>query len=164
LIFFLLPEYLNQSIKKIPALSLVANAEGKIPQAAECIRDEARERLRGVARVFNEIASTLHPYEPPNCLKKEEACLNYLYQEIAGSICHNCLHYQNVGEIAYKTSKELLELFTMRKDGQYCLREMSLRISPGLSISRIYVTLINYLYASLRLNNYWKNRLDESVV
>jgi stage II sporulation protein E len=58
LIFFLLPEYLNQSIKKIPALSLVANAEGKIPQAAECIRDEARERLRGVARVFNEIAST----------------------------------------------------------------------------------------------------------
>ena len=164
LIFFLLPEYLNQSIKKIPALSLVANAEGKIPQAAECIRDEARERLRGVARVFNEIASTLHPYEPPNCLKKEEACLNYLYQEIAGSICYNCLHYQKCWEkYAYKTSKELLELFTMaERMGSIVYEKCPSEFRRGCLYSRDIVTLINYLYASLRLNNYWKNRLDES--
>jgi stage II sporulation protein E len=162
LIFFLLPEYLNQSIKKIPALSLVANAEGKIPQAAECIRDEARERLRGVARVFNEIASTLHPYEPPNCLKKEEACLNYLYQEIAGSICYNCLHYQKCWEkYAYKTSKELLELFTMaERMGSIVYEKCPSEFRRGCLYSRDIVTLINYLYASLRLNNYWKNRLD----
>ncbi|NLO22391.1 MAG: stage II sporulation protein E [Syntrophomonadaceae bacterium] len=164
LIFFLLPESLNQSIKKIPALSLVPNGEGKISQAAECMRDEARERLRGVARVFNEIASTLQPYDPPSCLKKEEACLNYLYEEISSGICYQCLHYQKCWEkYCYKTSKELLDLFTIaERMGSIVYEQCPPDFRRSCLYSRDIVNLINYLYASLRLNQYWKNRLDES--
>ncbi len=165
MIFLALPESINQTIKKIPALSLMANGDNKIPQTAECLRDEALVRLRGFARVFNEIASTLDRTEPPSGLKKEEACLNYLYSEISSTICSQCLHYQKCWDkYCYRTSRELLDLFAIAEDnkGTLAYEKCPSEFRRGCLYSRDIVNLINYLYANLRLNRYWKERLDLS--
>jgi len=164
LIFFLLPESLNSTVKRVPALMVLANRENALPLASDCLRTEALDRIRGFARVFDEIAGTLEQPGPSNPITRENSYLNYLYDEISTGFCHQCLHYEKCWEkYCYKTSKEILDLFTIaEKMGCIAYEDCSPEFRRSCLYSRDIVNLINYLFASLRLNEYWKTRLDES--
>ncbi len=164
LIFFMLPESFNTTVKSVPALNLLANRESSLPMAAECLKTEALERIRGFARVFDEIAGTLESPGKTGSLGQEASYLNYLYDEISSGFCHQCLHYEKCWEkYCYKTSKEILDLFTIaEKAGSIAYEDCSPEFRRSCLYSRDIVNLINYLFASLRLNEYWKSRLDES--
>lgn len=164
LMFFLLPESLNTTVKKVPAFTAFANRESSLPLAAECLKTEALQRIRGFARVFDEIAGTLEGPGKPNLLEQQSSYLNYLYEEISSGFCHQCMHYEKCWEkYCYKTSKELLDLFTIaEQDGTIAYEKCSPEFRRACLYSRDIVNFINYLFASLRLNQYWKKRLEES--
>ncbi len=164
LVFFLLPESFNNTVKRVPALTTLANRESSLPMAAECLKTEAIGRIKGFARVFDEIAGTLEGPGKTSSVGQETSYLNYLYDEISSGFCHQCLHYEKCWEkYCYKTSKEILDLFTIaEKAGSIAYEDCSPDFRRSCLYSRDIVNLINYLFASLRLNEYWKSRLDES--
>lgn len=164
LIFFLLPESFKSTVKSVPALTALAKRESSLPMAADCLKTEAVGRIRGFARVFDEIAGTLESPGKNGNIGQEASYLNYLYEEISSGFCHQCLHYEKCWErYCYKTSKEILDLFTIaEKVGSIAYEDCSPEFRRSCLYSRDIVNLINYLFASLRLNEYWKNRLDES--
>lgn len=163
-IFFILPDALQSKVSSVPALRLIEDKETPLNNAAECLKNETLDRVRGLARVFDEIASTLDTTPKVGKFEKENSYLNYLYDEISSGFCQRCTQYEKCWDkYCYKTSKEILDLFTIaEKTGNISYEDCSSEFRRSCLYSRDIVNLINYLFASLRLNEYWKARLDES--
>lgn len=163
-IFIMLPDTLQNKVNSVPALHRFGNKEVLLNNTAETLRNEAIQRIRGFARVFDEIASTLDTTTQVGKLEKENYYLNYLYDEISSGFCQRCTSYEKCWDkYCYKTSKEILDLFTLaEKAGNISYEDCSSEFRRSCLYSRDIVSLINYLFASLRINEYWRERLDES--
>jgi len=164
ILFFLLPESLKAKIGSVPALGVLDDGGNSLSTGEGNLKTETVDRIRNFARVFDEIASTLETPAQTATMCQENSYLNYLYDEISSGFCKQCLHYEKCWDkYCYKTSKEILELFTIAETkGSVTYEDCSPEFRHSCLYSRDIVNFINYLFASLRLNEYWKNKFDES--
>lgn len=164
LVFCLLPESFKSNIGNMPGV-MPGEIIGRKARADDThLQEAAVDKVRNFSRVFEEMACALDNPKKPMTYQQQNDYMNYLYGEISSGFCRKCMYYERCWvKNCYGTSREMLNLFAIAETaGMVTSEDCSQEFKRMCVYNRDIIGVVNNLYNSLRLNEYWAGRLDES--
>lgn len=162
--FFLLINYFKENLP-FENLGPITRPEIVSPIVEKDIKEYAQNRIHHLAQVFDELSASFYPEEKHDTdYQPGGGYLNYLYDTVASQVCRQCSGYNYCwNRDCCNTCQELLDLFTLAENKETLLYE---DCPPALKKkcinTRDLINKINHLFDSLRLHEYWKDKLDTS--
>lgn len=163
-IFFLLPGSLKEDFPVQALGSIGTRKDYQLSQVDNEIIEAARSRIGYLANVFEELSSSFLDEHELRKHNNQSAYLNYLYDQITRNFCRNCSRYESCwGKDSYITSQEILDIFSIAEAaGEVTYEEFPVEFRRRCIYGREMVNTINYLFETLRLNEYWLDKLEQS--
>lgn len=159
LLFLIIPQ---QVLHKLQRFLPVQYQQANVQEVASALQDSFADKLSGMSRVFEELASTFGDDKTPE--ESRHSQLNRACEYISEKACASCVSYRKCWEENfYQTYWDLVELLASVEHR----RNLSTRDLPPrfqkycLHAHRLTATL-REAAERLRINNYWGQRVSES--
>ncbi|MDR1159271.1 MAG: stage II sporulation protein E [Syntrophomonadaceae bacterium] len=124
----------------------------------------ALSRIQGLAEVFDEMSSAFKTDYYAGSKERGNSYLDYLYEEITNHFCSKCSRYERCWKNGVNhTAKEMMDLFAMMEaQGELQYQDCSMEYKKTCIKGKDMVREINRLYETLKLNEYWADKLKNS--
>jgi len=163
-IFFLLINYLKENLP-FENLGPINRPSIVSPIIEKDLNEYTQNRIHHLAQVFDELSASFYPEEKPESdYQPGRGYLNYLYDAVASQVCRQCSGYNYCwNHDCCNTCQELLDLFTLTENqGTLRYEDCPPAFKKKCINTRDLISQINHLFDSLRLHEYWKEKLDTS--
>jgi len=127
------------------------------------IRDLASDRLQELSGIFEKLAYTFEEVSPVQDEDPGQGIHKWLEKAIA-SCCRHCQSYNQCWtELFYQTYREFFDLITLAEmKGGVTTADLPGKLARTCIQSYQLVTAINYLSEVGQIDQYWRNRLNDS--
>lgn len=124
----------------------------------------ALARIHGLADVFEELSSTFMAPSYANRSEQGSTVLDFLYEAISNDFCQKCSRCGRCwGKDAHITSREIMDLFAMvEAKGELSYQDCSLEYKRMCIKGKEMVREINRIFDTLRINEYWSDKYQQS--
>lgn len=120
-------------------------------------------RVSDLGRAFEDLANTL-VQQTPSKESLEEQRIQEIFQTVAKTICADCSLFSVCWEQDfYNTYKNILAAFVLiEKNGMLTVETLPAELNRRCFRARELVIMLNCLYETYRLDNYWRKKIGES--
>jgi len=162
LFFLLIPAPLVEDLKI--SLGLETKKAGEPGEEKTALREIFKERIKGWARVFNELSRTFEQVSSAAGQSREEQGLQRLLNQVGEKVCSDCTFHRTCWEREfYKTYQGMIDLLALLDIyGKVTPDNLPGEIKRRCSRTKELAVTISCLYETYSLNRYWSRRLQES--
>lgn len=161
LVFYILPSSWKEqaAVQSFGVLNPFETRQMQL--AASQLEDITRNRMEDLVHIFEEMSSTL---SQSKSAYNKQSYLAFLYDELSGGFCAPCPRHQRCWEREiYDTSRELMDVFSLaEQDGFIKADTAPDHIKKRCLNFQELLREINRLFDSLRINEYWQERFNQS--